>query len=1658
MVNINNNRNGGNLMFTFAGYKITKKIYIDSNSMIFRGTRNLDNCPVIIKLLNKEYPSSKELSNFIQEYEIMDKITGENIIKAYSMEKYNNSMAIVMEDIGGQSIDKVLRSIKLDIVEKLLLAIKMTECLIQLHKQNIIHKDINPSNFIWNYNTNQVKIIDFGISAEIIREASQSINLNILEGSLNYLSPEQTGRINRPIDYRTDLYSLGVTFYELFTKQLPFKGNDELELIYSHIAKTPIPPKEINLKMPAIISDIVMKLMSKTAEDRYQSALGLKKDLEHCLQLLEDKKPVYDFILGKEDIIDRFEIPHKLYGREEEIKVLINGFEKVASGHCELLLVSGYSGIGKSSLIHEIRKPITGKKGYFISAKFNQFEKTVPYYGMTQAFKELIKQLLTQPQSSLDNWKSRILDAIGLNGQIILDILPELEKIIGPQPQVAELNPIDAQNRFKMIFSKFINVFASKEHPLVIFLDDLQWSDASTLDLLKYILETGIGKYILFIGTYRDNEVKVGHPLHKLLEELKNGQQGSPLPFNEILLKPLEFSALNQLIADTFHSHPNETKPLSDIILQKTDGNPFFVRRVLNSLYIKGAFTFLSKKSQWVYDLKKVEAIETSDNVVDLLLNCLESIPMSAMDILKLAACIGSQFDLTTISRISKKSVWALGKDLWIAIEKEIILPLNNNYRFINTLKRNINTSDLEMPFCFAHDRLRQAVYTLIPERKKCEIHLSIGNEYLNSFRETKQTDVIFDMVNHLNIGKDLIDQKEERIELADLNIMAGNKAKSSTAYEVALNYFETAKSLLPDEVWSKMPDKFFSLLLELATTALLSGDLSKSENICEHLSKIADNNLKKGDVTNIKVLTLIFQGKLNECINEIRNTLLLFNISLPVSDEAIEQKMQEGVKRMQQFLARTPVDELVNLPVMEDPEKLMAMQLLFQAVPPGRQVNPNLYFLVSLMMFELTCTYGISPLSSKCFVNCGVLQGRVLGDYETGYKLGEAAFALVNKFKAEADKTSVYFIFPFLSYWRTHYQESLDYYDIAYQTGLETGDLMHLTYTIAHKVHLLMWVGKNLTECKSETKNTITFLKQSKANVPLVLADIVYYMIEKFQTIPEHDDQLYFEKKDKKMIDRIESIHNIVYLARFYVYNTYVNIVMDNMEEAAKWNALADKIIFAGLSDFTIPDHYLFKALILIHKWKAAMPKEQSDIKTTLSNIQQKMKYWSENCPANFEHKYFLICAGIAIIENKSVDTIIDLFQKAMDSINNNDFIQMKAICNESFGKFWLTRGNETIGKAYIKEAHYLYKQWGAYRKVKLLEKVYSHYFVTETSSLQTSYITIGSTSKITFSSIDMNSIWKSTQAISSEIKIEKLLTILIRVMIENVGAQRGCLLLRNEVDGQYYIEAFQDTNSDKIQLIHSLPISYKGKLCLEIVQYVTRTKETLVIHNASSDDIWQNNSYVIANQIKSVLCMPVFYQKQLKGVVYLENNLSDNVFTSERLNALKILSSQASISIENAKLYENMEEKIRERTIQLNNANEKLKELSLHDPLTGLHNRRYAFEFNHDKINQFIQNKLVSPSNNDDTQLSLEENVIGVFLIDIDHFKSVNDTYGHSVGDNVLVTISKTLKQMIRDKDILIRWGGEEFLIILYNTKPEYLEKFAFVNKNLTPSLINF
>ncbi|MBN1602357.1 MAG: AAA family ATPase [Chitinispirillaceae bacterium] len=1621
-------------MINFQGYQIVSMIFKSTTSSIYRGIKKNDRKPVIIKLMHIEYPTPQELSGFIREFEIARQLHGDGIIELYSLEKVNNGLAIVMEDIGGESITSKLKTIDLTIVDKLSLSIQMAECLIQVHQQKIIHKDVNPSNFIWNPENRKVKIIDFGISTELVREAN-SVTQNGLEGTIAYISPEQTGRINCPVDHRSDLYSLGVILYELFTNKLPFDCSDEADIVYHHIAKTPVSPIENNPEIPSMLSIIVMKLLSKTLEERYQSASGLKKDLECCLEKIKSHKESEPFIPGQNDVIDRFQIPHKLYGRNEEIDYLVSCVEKIAKGSSEVLLIGGYSGIGKSILLNEIRKPITCKKGFFISGKFDQLKRNIPYYAITQAFRGLIRQLLTESEYKLDTWKSKICDALGKNGQIIINIIPELGEIIGSQPLVAELNPVEAQNRFQLIFCEFIKVFAKKEHPLVIFLDDVQWCDLSSLNLLKYTLMRENIPYLLLIEAYRDNEVTDGHPLFDVLDQSNTVSSKMTNSLHKIFLKPLESDDVNNLVADTLKSDPVKTEELSKIIFKKTKGNPLFTNQVLYSLYNQGAFVYNWENKIWDWHLEKVSSIEISDNVVDFLVRHLELLPPDTISLIKLAACIGNQFTLNMVITICENKIDNPGASLWIAIEKEYIIPLDNNYRFV---KQNISTKSMEMRFSFCHDRIRQAAYSLNSEEEKAKNHLKTGWELLKN--EGSCSNCIFDIVSHLNLGRSLIHELNERMHLSELNFKAGKNAKKSTAFAAACKYFETSEIVITNEEWKTMPRKLFDILIEQASTLLLTGNLLKADETCDRLSEIALSNIDKGAISNIRVLILEFQAKQIDAIEEIRKCLCFFGISLPESPQDIQQKIQEGTMKMQKFLAITPIEEIVNMPEMRDTEKLMAMQLLSQVIPPALQTNPSLYILSSLMMFELTMTYGTTALSCKCIADCGVVPATI-GDYVTSYKLGKAAFALINKYKADSQKAPVYFVFTYFSHWREHVKESIEYYDLSYRSGMETGDIQHAAYARAHKVHLLIHIGKNLNECKSEADTAITFLNQSKTAVPLLLARMVLNTINKFQVIPESGKEYEPDVQNTELIATIERIHNLVFLGRFFQYNTYVNIIMNNLEAAEKWNSMAEDVIYQGLSDFPLPDHYLFQALIIVNKWVHVSADEQCKSLEKLLIIQKKMKKWMDNCPSNFAHKYYLVSAVLAIVQKEPLDVIVEYFNKSIDTISNDDFIQLKALSNELQGRFWIERGCETVGNAFVKNAHYLYRKWGAHRKVAQLEKLYPHFFITIDE--------IQSKTKIlhtkTDNAIDVASLLKSTQAISSEIKIERLLTILIRTIIENAGAQHGCLLLKNEKDNEFYIEAQQYEFTDKIDVLQSLNYTSSKCLCKEIVQYVLRTKENIVINNASTEGDFQNNSYIEEHKTKSILCMPVILHNILRGVVYLENNLSGYVFTTDRIEILKTISAQAAISIENAKLYETMEEKVKERTNQLKNANNKLMELSLHDPLTNLHNRRYAYEIINEFASKFIKNKSYARNIDNKRDLSLKNNILGIFLIDIDHFKEVNDSFGHHSGDNVLVTFSNTLSKLIRMDDFIVRWGGEEFLIILNNTKPDYLKMFA-------------
>jgi len=1632
-------------MIKLPGYTISKFITSTGRSKIFRGNRNSDNCPVIVKQLDSDYPSARELSSYAKEYNIMVKASCDGAIKPYDLVKHHNSLVIIMEDVEGEAVSNVLKKESLSISEKLCLAVAMTRSLSQVHHQRIVHKDINPTNFAWNRQTGQVKIIDFGFATEISKETFKSDDLNTLEGTLSYISPEQTGRLNRPIDFRSDLYSLGVCLYEIFTGRLPFVSSDPLELIYWHIVGTPEAPSELNPEIPQLLSDIIMKLLSKTPEERYQSAVGLLKDLEYCLNYIDSPWQVdSSYKLGAMDFAELFIIPQTLYGRDKELNILSDCLTRTAYGSSEFALIRGYSGIGKSSLIDELRKPIISKRAFFVSFTCELYQKNTPYFVIGAIFSELLQQLLSRPHGNLDFWKQRIIEALGDNGQVVIDILPNLKHLIGPQPPLPDLSPIESIARFNMVFASFISVFADHDHPLVLFLDDLHWIDISSLDLIRYLLTNGALKYTLFIGAYRENQLPPGLPLLSFLQEFQQFHSDSNFTVALIDLKPLDFDAVNLLIADTLHSNAYAAEPLSRIIYQKTKGNPFYTRRLLNSLYQQGAFTFIPEKGQWDYDLEMIESVQIADNVVEFLVDSLKLLPDDCVDLLMIGACAGNYFDLTLLSEVSGNTISAVGKNLLPAIEQEVIRPLSGNYSLFYTQISDSDLKSLHISFTFAHDRVQQAIDSLIPVSRKQEINLKLGREYQKKYQNAEGSDDVFTLVHYLNYAIPLITSKEDRTALMRLNRSAGEKAIKTGSFSVAFGYFDTALSLQTESEWQAQSAELFDLLLKQAEAALLTGAFDKASGICKRLDRLADTKIKKGYVSGIRLQLYILNSQTEEAIAETQNTLRLFDFSLLLDTEKLDLEVRDGIDRLLRYFDHATAEDLVHLPLITDEDKLMVMKLISQIIPSAYVASHTVYNYISLAMFEYTIEHGLSQYACRCFADCGVILATNYNEYEIGYNLGKAAFALIEKLGADSQKAPVYYRQAALSPWRAHYREAISYYDLTYRASIQTGDIIHMTVSAAYKAYMLLLTGTNLSECKARAEQTIALSTQMNCAIPLLLTELILHTISKLHTSSEQNAPPDAES-DRDMANKVEATHNGTYLSKFYITMTIACYIIGEYDQADEWNKHAGVLISSSLGDYLLPDHYLFTGLLLIRQWKAALPEKRSAVYGTLLLILQKLKNWSDNCPENFSHKYLMLSAQMAIIDNAPLDTVVELFNRANASIGSDDFVFLRALCLEQYGEYWLDRGDDLIGRTYIRGAYYHYQQWGSNVKTEQLTNKYPQFFVSEFSPASP----VKPVSQSVSVSIDLLSVLKSTQAISSEIHRENLFAVLIRIMIESAGAEKCSLLLRNDTDGQYYVEAVQNGKAgvyrDLSPVILSPVLFTESKdLCVEIVQQVIRTGEALIINNAAADSNWQHNPYVQNNQIKSVLCFPILYQNQAKGLVYLENNLYEDLFTADRLEALQIISSQAAISIENARLYASMEEQVRQRTLQLNAAYDKLKELSFRDMLTNLYNRRYLFEFALDRITQFMNEKAVLLST-PNKRASLNNNVIGVYMLDIDRFKDVNDTYGHASGDAVLTAISNILRRNVRSDDLLIRWGGEEFLIILMNTLPDYLDKFA-------------
>ena len=1477
-------------MISFPGYQNPEKIYESSNSLVYRALEEKSKRPVVLKILNNQYPTSEEISKFDREYELANMFTDEGVIHVYEISKIDDSPTIIMEDIGGQSLDILLKSMKLHTDEFLSLAVRIAEIMGNIHKHNIIHKDINPSNIIWNIEKNIVRIIDFGIATELPREITSVKNPNVLEGILAYISPEQTGRMNRSIDYRTDFYSLGVTFYWILTGRLPFETDDLLKLVHSHIAILPVSPYKINESIPQALSEIVMKLMAKNAEDRYQSAHGLKVDLEHCQQELKDAGIINTFALGSHDVSDKFQISQKLYGRDQEVKILISAFERVKDDSSELILVSGFSGIGKSMLINEIHRTIVKYSGYFVSGKFERLKKDAPYSAMIQAFTKLARQILVEEESEIAIWKDKILTILGPNGKIVTDIIPLIELIIGKQPEVPILGPVESQNRFNLIFQGFIKILASKDRPLVIFLDDLQWADLASLHLFKLFTTDSDIKHLFIIGAYRHNETPASHPLILTLDEIK--KIGAKV--NNIFLQPLDTEHVSQLVSDTLNRPTEEMKSLAELLIRKTRGNPFFIKEFLKSIYKKSLIEF-SFEQGWSWDIIAIKEMQATDNVVNLMTEKISNLSNISQEVIKLGACIGSYFSLITLTELCGRS------------EEKILLALNEII-----LEGMINKID--NIYRFSHDRIHEAAYLLIPDEEKKHQHYSIGNLELQNTNKEELREKIFYIVNQLNAGVVLVTEKSERQNLAELNLTAGKKSLASNAYESALNYLKTGIMLLEENCWKKNYDLTHELYKEATVAAQLSADYKIMDKYAEKVFQNAKTILDMIQIYEAKIFASIAQNQLLEGIRIGLSILRKLGVKLPEKPGKLRIIYELFFTKLS--LMGKPIEDLINLTEMKDPYKLAVMQILSGIISSAYMSNPELLSLVILNMVRLSANCGNSIYSPYFYSAFGMIHCGVLGDSNAGYKWGKLALNLVDKLNVSVVKSKVLFVnWYFINHWKSAIRNSMNPLLEAYKVGLETGDLEFAALSVNVYSNCLFLSGVELVYVEKEIVKYIKIIRKLRQDTVLNYLQIIHQAVLNLQGIHEDSSKLIGSVYDgNKMMQIHKKANDKAALFIMYYCLLYIKYLFNKNIEAYKNAELVNLYIDAQISSPYISAFYFYFSLTLLALYPAEKKSLQRKFLKKVSKNQKKMKKWASHAPMNYSHKYHLVEAEIAHVLGQRLKAI-DYYKVAIKLAHENKFLQEEALSYELYAKFWLSNGDHDFAELYMNKACYCYSIWGAEAKVAHLKKTYTELLKESTKIERDTDSSSGTGSS---DALDLAAIMKASRAISREIVLSNLLVQLIKVAMENAGAEKGYIIL--EENGTLNVEAEAVTGKEEISVLKSIPVESHQGLSSAIVNYAARTRETLLLNNASIEGNFINDPYVVKNRSKSIFCFAILNRGELSGILYLENSLSDNAFTPERLEVLEILSSQAAISIDNARLYKSLEKSEENLQITLN------------------------------------------------------------------------------------------------------------------------------------------
>jgi len=1476
------------------GYEIVERLS-ERRTSVYRAVREADRVGVVLKVLDVSYPSLKHLARLKNELAITSRFSDEALIRALELRAIDNLMVLVLEDKGAVSLNRYLSGRVLSLQARLDLAIALTDQLRRIHLEEVVHRDINPANTIVHPERGGVHIIDFSIATRFAEAPTRKTGAQGLSGTLAYISPEQTGRMNRGVDYRSDFYSLGVTFFEIMTGRLPFTVTDPVELVHYHLAKRPLSMREIDAQIPPVLDAITARLMEKSPEDRYQSAEGIIEDLSRCRQAVLEGDGEADFPIGSRDRHHVFVLPQKLYGREEEVQTLLDSFTRVCQGRRELSLVSGPSGVGKSAMISEISQSVARAHGHLITGRFDQYQRSVPYAPLIQAFTELVHQLLARSDRGLSEWRTEILDSLGPNCSVLVDVVPELELILGRQADVEPLSTAETENRFHRVIKAFVGVLAGPAHPLVIFLDDLHWADSATLRLVEMLLEETSIHALMVIGAYRETDLEDAHPIHDMLTRLR-GKKGR---VGHIFLNRLRLEQVSRMVADTLRRVREEVVPLAKLIYRKTEGNPFFIYEFLRTLHKESLLFYDERRRVWDWDQAGVSRLGVTEDLLEFLGTRLRKLPDRTRQTLTLAACMGNPFTTEELALVSGISPGEVARRLSPAVAEGLLFAADDDF-----IADGDETTSLSVPRAYEvlHDRVQQAAIQLVSEEEREKIHLQIGRLLLANASEREIGERLFDITGQLNLGAAWLEEEDERLRVARLNLLAGIRARLATAYEPALGFLTAGMALLPDDCWDRCHGLAMAFYRERAECEYLCGSFETAEQLFSVALEHALNIMDRAAIYNLRIELYVHLGKFVEAIEVGLEGLALFGFAIPERDDEIGREALAMMTEIQAHIGEQDIDSLAGLPSLDDELVGVLMKLLVNVWTPAANINQSLAKLLSLHLVRLSLEHGNGALSPFGYATYGILLGGELGEYAQGERFGKLALRMSGLFDNGRQRCRVaYFHAAYIMPWTRPLRESLPLLEEAYRHGIECGDSVWASMCLFQFVYHRLLIGDPLVDLEREVDQHIGFIRQVRYEQIAEILELIRRGVQRLESpttyiTPEEDD---FERDFL-----IRNQRRLFLLAVFHYHNWRAQLCYHGgmFREAEKNLVQAEKYLPFVFGWPAVAEFHFYRALVSTALVEAYSEDEREAALANARIDLALLERWAGACPVNYEHKHYLVTAELAAIDDRFEETL-DAYDAAISTARENDNLLIVSLASERAGRFMIGRGRERLGMVYLGDATMYLEQYGA--RAILTKLLQSFPRLGQQSPMVSTPYPVQTTTEEGAGFLDMATLMKASMAISTEIRLEKLLQNLLRLVIENAGAQKGMLFLVR--DDALHLEAEGYVDHDDVQLV-SRPLEEVENAAHTLIRYVYHTRKPLVSANASRTGDFTADPHVVARRVKSVLCRPVTYKDEVTGILYLENNLVSNAFTTYHLEVLGLLTSEAAIAIENARLYSNL------------------------------------------------------------------------------------------------------------------------------------------------------